>query len=186
MKHLPFALLFVLLVVFRLLGFLQADWLPNFQPLAAVFFCGALLCRGVKGFLYPLAIWAVTYPPKHFFVEPAAFPTTLAAFAAVFVLGSVAREKKVPILLAGSLVAAVLFHLITCTAAWLGDPMYAKTAHGFWQSTWTGPSGSPLPSWVFLRNMAAANVLFTGLFLLARLPFGRPRSLPSPALAKTH
>jgi hypothetical protein len=72
-------------------------------------------------------------------------------------------------LLLGSVFSAVVFHLVTNGAAWLGDPMYAKSLTGLWQSLWSGPSGSPLPSWIFLRNLAAANLLFTGIFATAQM-----------------
>lgn len=71
-------------------------------------------------------------------------------------------------MLLGSIGAALVFHLITNGVAWLADPRYAKSLTGLWQSTWAGAPGDILPSWVFLRNLAAANVLFTGLVLLAR------------------
>jgi hypothetical protein len=41
-----------------------------------------------------------------------------------------------------------------------------------------------MPSWVFLRNLAGANLLFTALFLLAR-PAWSHGSKPAPALAPT-
>ena len=80
------------------------------------------------------------------------------------------------------------FHVITCGGAWLTDPLYAKTLEGLYQSVWTGPviDGQPsaLPSWVFLRNLTAANVLFTGLFLLAQVRLPKV-STPVLAFAKT-
>ena len=37
------ALLVLLLVVFRIVGSVFPETVPNFQPLAALFFCGALM-----------------------------------------------------------------------------------------------------------------------------------------------
>ena len=174
-RFLPLALIVVLLIAFRALGSAFPGTLPNFQPLAAVFFCGALLAPGWRGFAIPFAAWAITYPlgigPVS---DPAIFATTLLALIAVFFLGKPFASKSVPVLLLGSVAAAVVFHLITNGAAWIGDPHYAKSPTGLWQSLWTGPADSTLPSWVFLRNLAAANVLFTGIFAVAQMRFPKP------------
>lgn len=172
-RYLPLCLLAALLIVFRALGSAFPETLPNFQPLAALFFCGALLAPGWRSFAMPLGVWALTFPlGVGHNSSPAVFLTTLIAIIAVFFLGKALANRGVPTLLVGSLASALIFHLITNGAAWLGDPRYAKTLTGLFQSLWTGAPGDVLPSWVFLRNLAAANVIFTGAFLLAhvRLP----------------
>jgi hypothetical protein len=185
-RYLPLVLVVGLLIAFRTLGSAFPETLPNFQPLAALFFCGALLAPGWRGFAIPFGVWALTYPlgigPVSNF---AIFATTLLALVAVFFLGKAFTNKGIPTLLLGSVAAAVVFHLVTNGAAWIGNPLYAKTLTGFWQSIWSGPAGSPLPSWVFLRNMTAANVLFTGIFALAQLRLPQ-LPVPAPVLAKSH
>ena len=177
-RHLPLVLIVGLLITFRILGGILPDTQPNFQPVAALFFCGALLAPGWRGFAIPFCIWAVTYP---FAMGPVGdvsiFVTTLIAFAAMFFLGKAFSRYGIPSLILGSVAAAVIFHLITNGSAWLGDPLYEKSMSGLWQSLWTGPPGSPLPSWVFLRNLGAANLLFTGIFAGAQL------RLPKPAIS---
>ena len=186
-RYLPLCLIAGLLIAFRILGSVLPESQPNFQPLAALFFCGALLAPGWRGIAIPFAIWAVTYPfgigPVS---DPAIFLTTLLALLATFALGKAFSNRAFPVLLLGSLAAAVVFHLITNTAAWLGDPMYQKSLTGFWQSVWTGPVGSPLPSWIFLRNLAAANFLFTAIFAGAqlRLPRTSETAIIAPFPAK--
>ena len=179
-RYLPLVFIVALLIGFRVLGSVLPENQPNFQPLAAVFFCGALLAPGWRGFALPLGIWAITYPLG---IGPVSdltlFVTTLVAFAGTFLLGRFLVDRGVPTLLLGSIAAAVLFHLVTCGAAWIGSPMYPKSLAGLWQSLWTGPAGSPIPSWVFLRNMAAANLLFTALFAAARFRFPAPAA-PAP------
>lgn len=186
-RYLPLILVVGLLIVFRLFGTVFSETLPNFQPLVAVFFCGAILASGWRGFAIPFAAWAITYPlgigPIY---NPYVFATTLVALTSFYWLGKYFVGKKLPILLLGSAVTAVVFHLITNTAAWIGDPMYAKTLTGFWQSVWTGPIGAVTPSWVFLRNLAAANVLFTGIIVLAQVRLPKALLSPSPALANSH
>ncbi len=172
-RYLPLILIVGLLIAFRAVGILFPESLPNFQPLAALFFCGAMMAPGWRGLALPAAIWAITYP---FGIGPVyslpIFVTTLIALVAMFLMGRSAAKHGVPTLLAGSIAAAVVFHLITSGAAWIGEPMYPKTAGGLWQSVWSGPLGYG-PSWVFLRNLAAANLIFTAVFVLARLRLPR-------------
>jgi len=178
-RYLPLCLIAGLLIAFRVLGSVLPESQPNFQPLAALFFCGALLASSWRGLAIPAGIWAITYPfgigPVS---DPAIFATTLVALVATFFMGKAFANTRFPILLAGSVAAAVVFHLITNGAAWLGDPMYEKSLTGLWQSLWTGPTGSSIPSWIFLRNLAAANLLFTAVFAGAQL---RLPKLETPA-----
>lgn len=171
-RYIPLCLIVGLLVLFRVVGSLLPESQPNFQPLAALFFCGALLAPGWRGFAIPFGIWAITYPLG---IGPVSsfpiFATTLLALAAMFFMGKAIATRGIPTLLFGSIAASLVFHLITNGAAWLGDPMYQKSLAGLWQSLWTGPTGSVLPSWVFLRNLTAANLLFTGIFLCAQVRF---------------
>jgi hypothetical protein len=186
-RYLPLCLIVGLLIAFRVLGSTFPEALPNFQPLAALFFCGALLAPGWRGFALPLGIWALTFPMGIGHTSsPALFLTTLLAVTATFFIGKPLATRGIPTLLLGSVAAALTFHLITNGAAWLGDPRYAKTLGGLVQSLWTGAPGDILPSWVFLRNLTAANVLFTGVFTVARL--GMPKltsTQPVPAIAKS-
>lgn len=184
-RYLPLLLIVGLLTIFRVVGAAFPESLPNFQPLAAVFFCGALLASGWRGFAIPLVVWAITYPLGIGPVSnPAIFLTTLLGFVLIFFLGKSFTHKGFPTLILGSALAAIVFHLFTNTIAWIGDPLYAKTLAGLWQSLWTGPLGSPVPSWVFLRNMAAANVLFTAIFALAQFRLPKTAAAPTPVLAK--
>lgn len=174
----------VLLVAFRVLGSLFPESLPNFSPLAALFFCGFLLAPGWRGFALPAGLYFLTYPlpamlqGRFDWLAPAVLLTALAAFALTFQLGRVWRPSGAVAMLGGAVMAAVLFHLVTNGAAWLGSPLYPKSPAGLWQSLWAGPVGSPVPSWLFLRNMAAANLLFTAAILLARLPIPRVAATP--------
>lgn len=181
-RILPLVLIVSLLLLFRVAGILFPESLPNFQPLAAVFFCGALLAPGWRGFAIPFGIWAVTYP---FGIGPIyslpVFITTLAALAVIYFLGRTSAGRGVPTLLLGSVASAVVFHLITSGAAWIGEPMYPKTLGGLWQSIWSGPVGYG-PSWIFLRNLAASNLIFTAVFLFARVRLPKLQAAPSGAV----
>ncbi|KAB2642215.1 MAG: hypothetical protein DVB26_03325 [Verrucomicrobia bacterium] len=173
-RTLPLLLILGLLLVFRILGAAFPETMPNFQPLAALFFCGALMAGGWRGFILPLAVWIISYPLPGLFQsgpvsDPLVFGCTLLAFGLTFSIGKSLASRGLPTVLLGSLTAALSFHLLTNGAAWLFDPRYAKTLGGLLQSLWTGAAGAPVPSWVFLRNFAAANLLFTGIFLSARI-----------------
>jgi hypothetical protein len=67
-------------------------------------------------------------------------------------------------LLGGGLLGALLFYLVTNTAAWLYDPAYPKTLAGWLQALTRGLPGYP-PTWSFFRNTLLSGGLFTGLFV---------------------
>jgi len=172
-RYLPLCLIVGLIIAFRVLGSVLPESQPNFQPLAALFFCGALLAPGWRGFAIPLGVWAVTFPlGVGHTANPLDFVSTSLALLAIFFIGKALANRNLPTLLLGSTASALTFHLITCGAAWITDPLYAKNLEGLYQSVWAGPLGSQIPSWVFLRNLTAANVLFTAIFAIAqvRLP----------------
>lgn len=181
-RFMPFILVVALLIAFRVAGTIFPETLPNFQPLSALFFCGVLLASGWRGFAIPAGIWVLTFPLGiGHTAGPGLFLTTLAGFVAVFFLGQVLAKRGTASLLLGSVGAALVFHLFTSGMAWAVDPRYAKTGLGLWQSVWLGAPGDVLPSWVFLRNLTGANVLFTAVVLLASM------KMPAwPKLAKVH
>jgi hypothetical protein len=71
-------------------------------------------------------------------------------------------------LLGGGLLGAVLFYLITNTAAWLfnpfNNPEYSKTLWGWLTALIKGTGGWP-ETWQFFRNTLMSGGLFTGLFV---------------------
>ena len=188
-RLLPTALIIILLVAFRIAGSVFPESIPNFQPLAALFFCGALIGNGWRAWAIPLAAWTITYPAPAMiqgnagYITAGVLLTTALAFAATFFIGKKLSGAGFATLLGGSVAAALTFHLITNGAAWIASPLYPKSPAGLWQSLWVGPAGSAIPSWVFLRNMACANLLFTAIFLSARfaLPQASPAKLPAAA-----
>ena len=179
-RYLPLILIAGLLIAFRIVGSTFPESLPNFQPLAAVFFCGALLAPGWRGFAIPFGIWAITFPLGVGHTStPLDFASTCLALMVIYLLGKALTHRGIPTLLLGSALAAVVFHLITCGAAWVTDPLYTKNLEGLFQSVWSGPLTSKIPSWVFLRNLTAANVLFTAIFALAQLRLPKPAAVVS-------
>lgn len=69
-------------------------------------------------------------------------------------------------LVGGGLLGAVLFYLVSNTAAWLYEPTqpYPKTLTGWIQALTVGTAGWP-ETWKFFRNTLLSSGLFTGLFV---------------------
>jgi len=187
-RWLPLVLVAALVIVFRIIGSVYSESMPNFQPLAALFFCGFLLAPGWRGFAWPAGIYFITYPlpailqGRPDWLAHGVMLVSLLAFGAMFLLGRALRPQRALTMLGGAVAAAVLYHLITNGAAWIGSPLYPKTPLGLWQSLWLGPVGSPIPSWVFLKNLVAANMVFTTILLVARFPMVAPQSDATPGL----
>ncbi len=163
-------LLVALLVGFRFIS--AAGTLPNFSPLPALLLCSLVFFRGAKAWLLPLGAWALTDPlvslVQGYDVVGPHHLSLLVGLSASVGLGLFLRRHPgaLPVL-GGSLAAAGLFYFLTNTVSFLGDPLYAKNLTGFIQAQWTGPE-SLGPTWPFLRNLVAANLLFSALFLAAR------------------
>jgi hypothetical protein len=187
----PALVLLVLLVAFRCIGAAFSHELPNFQPLPALFLCSIVCLRGTKAWALPVAAWLISNPLASVLQGYNPFESgggVLVAFLALLLTGAMAlplRKSPSPaLLLGGGVVAALVFHLLTNTAVWLADPTYPRSAEGLWQSLWSGRPIDLMPSWIFLRNLTAANLLFTALFLLARRSWA-PAEKTTPALART-
>jgi len=88
----------------------------------------------------------------------------LLSFAGLVALGKCfSRHTSWLNLLAGGLLGAILFYLITNTASWLYNPEYPKTLAGWIQALTNGTPNHP-PTWTFFRNTLLSGGLFTGLF----------------------
>jgi hypothetical protein len=172
-RWMSFAALLLVLVAFRLVGAWQG-WM-NVSPLPALFLLSMVCFHGRERWLLPLSAWVITDPLLNVFYGQA----MLAWDQLGMLLGLAATLFLVPWLknsfswsraLTASLVAAVLFYLVTNTVSFLGLPdFYERSWQGFWQAQWTGPVGLG-PTWVFLRNACVSHLLFTTLFLLALRP----------------
>jgi hypothetical protein len=88
-----------------------------------------------------------------------------AGYAVIILLGRQYRARSSWLaLLGGGVLGALLFYLITNTAAWFQNPEYSKTLLGWIQALTTGLPGYP-PTWTFFRNTLLSGGLFTGLFV---------------------
>jgi hypothetical protein len=146
----------------------------NFSAAYAIVFCAGLYLPGRLGWIIPLCVMTVSdlllnfkfysqdgFSPGAFVLDEA--PVFL-AYAGLIALGRVFGAKR-PwwMLVGGGLIGALLFYLVTNTAAWLSLP-YAKTLAGWIQALTRGLPPYQ-PTWEFFRNTLLSGGLFTGLFV---------------------
>lgn len=165
---------FVLAAGWRVLA-IHAPALSNFAPLMALTFCAAVYFQDRRMWLVPFAALLASdvYLDYHYasaYGETWVWPSVavrLVCFALALPLGRlVARNKSWLNLCSGALAGALFFYLATNTDAWLRDPLYVKSAAGWWQAMTVGRPEFP-PTLLFFRNTLASDLLFTGLFALA-------------------
>jgi hypothetical protein len=104
-------------------------------------------------------------------------------FALVGGLGLFLQNRaSVKTLLPASLAASFIFYVVTNIVSWAFDPGYAKNFSGLLQALTVGlPAYGTTPTWMFFRNSAVSDLLFTGLFILC-MHWGRT---PAPARASS-
>jgi hypothetical protein len=177
--------------VLLMLAFALTRWpglLPlNFSAAYALVFCaGVYLPRRLAWWL-PLATMAVTDLGLNLYYRLAlgidAFKVTqlvnYLVYAAILWLGMrfspqpaspgvFGRVKSFAMLLSGGVFGALLFYLVTNTAAWFfnpfGNPEYTRDFIG-WLTALTKGTAGYAPTWEFFRNTLLSGGLFTGLFV---------------------
>ncbi len=77
--------------------------------------------------------------------------------------GPIGALLRVPLLVGGGLLSAVIFYLVTNTLSWLSNPEYLKTLSGWLTALTRGTAGYP-QTWEFFRNTLTSGGLFAGLF----------------------
>lgn len=143
---------------------------PNFSAFYALTFCaGAFFPRNLKWWL-PLGTLVVTDVALYFHYQ--SFSTAqlfnYAAFAGLIWFGSkFSARSSFTGLLAGGLLGAIAFYLITNTASWLFNPFhnleYTKDLAGWFIALTQGTHGHPT-TLEFFRNTLTSGGLFTALF----------------------
>jgi len=149
----------------------------NFSAVYAIMFCAGLYLPGWGGWTIPLVLMVVIdllitlvfYSSGDFSLWQFAVgmaPNYL-AYAGLIGLGRFFGEKR-PwwMLVIGGMFGALLFYIVTNTAAWLQLDGYAKTLAGWLQALTIGLPGLP-STWEFFRNTLISGGLFTGLFVVA-------------------
>lgn len=189
-RWIPAILMVLLLVGFRVLGSAMPETLPNFQPLPALLLCGVIFLNGAQRWLIPLLTWLVTDPLTSLFQHWPVFgwhhlAIILGLAATALIALKVRRSPTWLNLLGGAALSALAFYFLSNLVSFVVDPRYLKTLGGFVEAEWTGRDGiDHVPTWLFLRNLLAANLLFTGLFSLAFQTFPATQTRPSRAVAR--
>jgi hypothetical protein len=139
---------------------------PNFSAFYGLAFCaGAFFPRTVKWWL-PLGTLVVTDVALDFYYQSFSVLqfVNYGAYALIIWFGTrFSHRSNFLRLLAGGLVGAILFYLITNTASWLTDPAYTKDLAGWLIALTKGTPGYP-PTLEFFRSTLMSGGLFTGLF----------------------
>jgi len=177
----PFLALLLLLTAFRLIGAWQG-WV-NVSPLPAFFLMSMACLSGRDRWLLPLAAWAISdmlvnvvHGESFWSLHQSGLYVGIAAsvLIAPWVKSALSWHRA----LLGTVAVAVLFYFVTNTISFFGlSDLYQRSWQGFIQAQWTGPLGYG-PTWIFLRNAVASNLLFTTFFLLALRPLSA--YLPAP------
>ena len=140
---------------------------PNFSAFYALAFCaGAFFPRHVKWWL-PLGTLLLTDLALNLYYQSfsALQLANYVAYALIILLGTRFNHRSRFLgLLAGGILGAILFYLITNPASWLFDAEYTKDLAGWIKALTTGRVGFP-PTFEFFRNTLLSGGLFTGLFV---------------------
>jgi hypothetical protein len=141
----------------------------NFSAAYALAFCAGVFFEGWTAWVLPMAtLLGTDILLNVFYYHSPVFDLYFVAknigFVLLIALGRCFSPRANFLkLLAGGVLGAVLFYLITNTASWLYNPAYAKTLAGWIQALTTGLPGFP-PTWVFFLKTLLGGGLFTGLF----------------------
>lgn len=183
----PLALALLLLAAGWRVAAIHVPALVNFAPLMALAFCGAVYFSDRRLWLVPLAALTLSdlYLDHYYasaFGETWTWQSVVVralCFALALPLGRVvAQHKNWLTLLGGALAGSLLFYLVTNTDAFFRDPLYVKTAAGWWQAMTIGRPEFP-PTLFFFRNTLASDLFFTGIFAFAMELAARRAGQPS-------
>jgi hypothetical protein len=173
----PALLLIISAVVFRIAtGFFgqhahSIGWL-NFAPVAAIALCAAAYFPLKYKFSVPMIALLISDIVLNFhYGVSLASPFVLShylGFAIIGCLGLLLQNRASwKTLLPASIVASVIFYVVTNSVSWIYDPGYAKSLAGLIQSLTIGlPQYSATPTWMFFRNSLVSDLIFTALFVV--------------------
>jgi hypothetical protein len=172
----PALLLIISAVVFRIAtGFFghpdSIGWL-NFAPIAAIALCAAAYFPRKYKFTVPMIALLISDIVLNVHYGFSLFsPFVLShyvGFAIIGCLGLLLQSRASwKTLLPASIVASLIFYVVTNTVSWIYDPGYAKNFAGLIQALTVGlPQYSATPTWMFFRNSVASDLVFTCLFVV--------------------
>jgi hypothetical protein len=170
-QALPIVLMFVFALT-RVPGLMP----PNFSAVYGLLFCAGVYFTGRMRWWLPMTVMLATDVALctyyHFWRDVNAFQPQMlvnyAAFFGIIGLGKCFKPSSSWLtLLGGGILGAILFYLVTNTAAWFFNPFrnpeYTKDLAGWIIALTKGTAGYP-QTWEFFRNTLMSGGLFTGLF----------------------
>ena len=172
----PALLLIVSAVVLRILtGFFghsdSIGWL-NFAPIAAIALCAAAYFPRKYKFSVPMIALLISDVVLNVHYGFSFFsPFVLSHYLGFAIIGCLGlllqRRASWKTLLPASIIASLIFYVVTNSVSWIYDPGYAKNFAGLIQSLTVGlPQYSATPTWMFFRNSLVSDLIFTGLFVV--------------------
>ena len=149
----------------------------NFSAAYALVFCAGVYLPRPLAWWLPLGTMLVTDLALnlyyHFALGIDAFKATqlvnYAVYAAIIWIGTRFKPRASLLkLLGGGIAGAILFYLVTNTAAWFFNPFsnaeYTRSFIG-WLTALTKGTAGYAQTWEFFRNTLLSGGLFTGLFV---------------------
>ncbi len=144
----------------------------NFSAAYALAFCAGVYFSRTSAWILPLGTLSLTdLALNGYYGQPfQAFQLfTYVAYIGLIGIGRFLGPKASFLkLLGGSLLGAILFYLITNTAAWLFNPFknpeYTRDLMGWIIALTKGTANWP-ETWMFFRNTLTSSGLFTALFV---------------------
>ena len=182
----PATILIICAVVYRIVTGLAiisgTTQLSNFAPMAAIALCSAAYFPARYRFSVPMIALVISDVVLnlhyHFSLVSPFVLSHYIAFALIGCFGLCFRDRAgFKTLLPASLASSLIFYCLTNAVSWIFDAGYAKTLSGFVQAQTVGLPvyGGTTPTWMFLRNTALSDLLFTLLFV-ACMSLGRHTS----------
>jgi hypothetical protein len=151
----------------------------NFSAAYALVFCAGVFFRNRLGWWVPIAIILLSDILLNFFYyRPRGWNgfqiyqlMNYAAYGVIFWLGRRFQARSHFLsLLCGGFLSALVFYVVTNTAAWFFNPFNNQDYEHSWKSwllAMTLGTGSWPDTWMFFRNTLLSSGLFTALFVAA-------------------
>ncbi|MBG88320.1 MAG: hypothetical protein CMO80_15655 [Verrucomicrobiales bacterium] len=164
-KYVPAALIIVFLIS-RIPGLMPL----NFSMAYGLAFCAGAFPKLLRWWWLALAVLTSDVLLNHYWGYFTIYDYQMlnyAAYAMIYGIGRLFRKRRAMWqMVGGGLLGAIVFYLVTNTAAWMQNPFYAKNLMGWIQALTTGETGWP-QTWMFFRNTLLSGGLFSGLIAAA-------------------
>ncbi len=173
------AILVLSCILYRLMGSIYPEFVPNISPLMALSLVAAIYFPRRWGWMVgPMTfiLSDLAFLKLNYLIEGSVFSwwtlISLAIYLFTALLGrSISSRKSLIKILGGSILCSTLFYCAANTFSWIDllapkwNPGYAFTFSGWMQANTVGLPGF-VPTWIFLRNGLMGDLFFTMVLLL--------------------